>query len=361
MPDYAVQDIIAGISNIPESAYNSLVIASASFLGIRTRGRGFPVPDQEKFDDRGVIGNQSEQPTQQRSGFIIPPTMEITDTLSTELPAVYGRRSFGGADAVTVLEAGVAWEHVIPMLGNYTAAGRQLPSSSIAYSIGGADFLYGGCCFDTFRIDAAGVADPTFTTGIAGSGLYKKISTISPALVIPRPTAQNYVLGADSQLLFTDAGGTLTLTNAPQRLINFSCTLNNALDTGKRRVGDPHLVADDFNLGWYTNRMLHGDDRGVTAEMVVALDQNMREWSDAHNNTIITSFRWRSRGTFIGASTTNRFTYEVQFDKCYFRSTRGNDANGDATLAIGIFPVEDGITFGTTKLRIINGSAAAIL
>jgi hypothetical protein len=361
MPDYAVSDLILGISNIVETSYNSLVQTSANFLGMRTRGRGFPVPDQEKFDDTGTIGNQSSQPTTQRSGFIIPPTMEITDTLSTELPLIYGRRTLGGADTTTIVEASIAWQHVIPMLSPYTAAGRQLPSSSIAYALGGANFLYGGCCFDTFRIDAAGVADPTFTAGIVGSGLYKDIATITaPTLVIPKPVLQNYMLGADSSCVFTDPTGTMTLSTSPQRLLNFSFTYNNNHDTAKRRVGDPKLVANDFNRGWYVNRMLHGDP-AVGAELTVALDANMREFYDAHNNSLITDFKWTAQGQYIGASVINRYSYQVWFPKAYFRATRGNDQNGDAVLNIGIFPVEDGTNYGNAKLVIVNGSATPVV
>ena len=59
MPDYSTSDIIGGISTIVEASYNGLVTASANIRGIRTRGRGFPVPDQQKTDDRGTVGNQS--------------------------------------------------------------------------------------------------------------------------------------------------------------------------------------------------------------------------------------------------------------------------------------------------------------
>lgn len=359
MPDYNTQDIIASISTTVEASYNALVETSANHRGIRTRGRGFPVPDQEKSDDRGTIGNQSELPTTQRSGFIIPPTMEITETISTDLTLLYARRLLGGADAVSVVEAAVAHQHLIGMLGNYTAAGRQLPSSSMAYVIGGAEFLYGGCVMDSMRIDATGVTDPTFALGIVASGLYKRVSSIDPALVIPKPTAQDYMLGAKSRLLFND-GTARELTVSPQRLLSFTFNYGNAHDTAKRRVGDPQLDPLNDNLGWYVNRMTHGD-RLPTAEMQVALDQNMSEWSAAHNNTVITDFKWRAQGSFIGASVLNRHTFEVWFDKCFFRSTRGVDANGDAALNIGIMPVEPNGTFGDTKIRVVNGIATPVV
>ncbi len=361
MAEYLIKDILLGLSSAPESVYNTPYVLAADFQRFQMSGNSFPVPDKERFDDLGKIGNGTEFPTAQRSGYVLPASMEISDEVNTSIGATLLRRCLGGADTTPagpdILEAGVAFKHKFGMLN--TSAGRQLPSSSIVYSLGGLDNLWGGCVVDSFSISQTNAGTPTFTAGLISSGLYKDISTISPAFgTLPSIVVPNYHLGAETTVEFTDDGGLVSLTTA-QRIRSFSLTINNNHITDDRRPGDPRIDVADIKKGWYVNRMLHGD-RSVTAEFTVMVDDTLREFLDAGSDTIITGFKITTRGYYIGASTTNQYALTVTVPKCYFRTPRVSDEGGNAVVTLGIFPVT-GATYGLVTAEVVNGVATAMV
>lgn len=363
MAEFLTRDIKLGLSTTPETTYNALKVLGSQYLGFEMTGRGFPVPDREKFDNTGKVGTGREFATEQRSGYVLPATMDISDELNSGIAGLLFRRGMGGADLTTptVVEAGVAFGHTFSMLNNSGATGRQLPSSSVVYSLGGMDLAWGGCVVNTYQISQTGAAVPTFTAGLVTSGLYKRIRDISPSFgSVAAPVAQDYMLGAETSLQFTDSGGTpLYVVTSDQRLRSFTLTLENNHITDDRRPGDPRVVAADLHKGWYVNRMLHGERR-VTAEFSVMLDDAMREFFDADNDTPITGFIYTAKGYYIGASTINQYQFQVTVPKCYFRTPRVSDENGNAVVTLGIFPVE-GAGFGLITGQIQNGVSTTIV
>lgn len=366
MAEYLTRDLKLAITATPETTYNAIKSAAGdTYLGMLTTGRAVYIPDKEKQDDTGKVGTGREFPTEQRSGYVIVPSIEITEELNIDIAPMLLRRAMGGADTVGAdLESAIGvYPHTFGILGNNTVAGRQLPSSSICWAIGGADFLWGGCVVESFRIDQTNSDVPTFTASMVGSGLYRDISALGTPPTFPAPVTQRYMLGAETQLEFND-GSNYVVTDS-QRLKSFSATLTNNHRTDDRRPGDPRITSTQPRAGHYINRMLHGD-RTVGAEMTVMLDDTMREWTDAYNDTIITSFKYRARGNFLKKATTpftesavNQGTFEITFPKCYFRSARGADDSGDAVVTISIFPVDD-LTTGPMTAKIITNSATVI-
>lgn len=361
MPKSLTKDTILAMSTVPESSFNAMVVLASGMTPLVTRSAGLPTPTPENSDDRGVIGNQQEGARQQRVGFIQPPTWEISDVVNADTLVPQCRRFFGAADQVTVIEAGIAHQHVITKLPNNTAAGRQLPSTTFAYINNGLDYVYGGAVGNTLQFSQTGAADPTFAIGYVASGKYKRVRDISPAYgTIAAPAALNYMNGPDTYLEFTDGAGTVGLT-AARRLKSITCNVNNVINSGDRYAGNSRVDPLDKTKGWHLDELLHGDRDQDGAEMVITLDDTMREFLDASNNTIITSFKLRFRGYDIPTTATaSEYLAEVQFRKCYFRGVRFTDDNGDACLAITVFPVINATTFGITEMRFINGVATAI-
>jgi hypothetical protein len=361
MPEYLIRDILLGLSTAPETTYNSMYVLGSDYQRFQMVGRTFPVPNKENFDDLGKIGAGGEFPTYQRSGYVLPATMEIADEVNSSVCATLLRRCLGGADTTPagadILEAGVAFKHKFGMLN--TSAGRQLPSSSVVYSLGGFDLVWGGCVVDSFQIAQTNAGTPTFTAGLIGSGLYKDISDISPAFgSLPSIVTPEYHHGAETTVEFTDTGGTVSLTSA-QRIRSFNVTINNNHITDDRRPGDPRIDAAAIRKGWYVNRMLHGD-RTVTAEFTVMLDDTLREYLDANNDEIITGFKITTRGYYIGASTTNQYAVTIIVPKCYFRTPRVSDEGGNAVVTLATFPVQ-GATYGLVTAEVVNGVATAMV
>lgn len=401
MTDILFGDLLLGISGIPEPNYNSRVpgysatgVAPApanvnNYLGMLTTGRGFPLPDKEKHTDAGKIGRRRPFMRYQRSGYVLPPTMEIAEEVSADLFAMFLRRCFGGADPTpaggAILEPGAAFEHKFGFLDTAGAAGRQLPASSVVYALGGADYVYCGVVFDTIRVDQTNANPPTFTAGMVGSGLHYRLRDLSaaPAVVAgkneiqrPDPAApvdQPYMHGAETYMEFTDVNPatglarTISLTATNQRLRAFTCTISNNHNTGDRRPGDKRIDATTTTKGWYVNRMLHNRTaEPVTAEMTIMLDDSMIEFDDANSDTEITSYKYRMQGDYIedatGAFTDHQYTVELEYPKCYYRGVRGTDDNGDAVLTVGIAPAENpSVLYGPVRARVINKRATSIV
>jgi hypothetical protein len=361
MAEYLTRDILLAISNEPEATYNDMYVLASEYQRFQMTGTGFPVPDKIRFDDLGKIGNGTEFPTTQRSGHVIPATMEIADEVNTSIGAILLRRALGGADTTPagadILEAGVAFRHKWGMLN--TTLGRQLPSSSVVYSLGGFDLVWGGCVVDSLTFAQTNADPPTLTAGLVGSGLYKDISDIAPAFgTLPAITIPQYHLGAETTVEFTDSGGTVVLT-ANQQIRSYTITLNNNHITDDRRMGDPRILASNIKKGWYVNRMLHGD-RTVTAEFTVMIDDTLREFFNSDEDEIVTGFRFTTKGYYIGASTTNQYQMTIIVPKCYFRTPRFVDDGGNAEMTISIFPVT-GATYGLITAEVVNGVATAIV
>jgi hypothetical protein len=245
MSEYLVREVKLGLSTLPETAYNEAYVLASDYLGFQMTGTGLLVPDVEKFDDTGKIGAGNEFPTEQRSGYVLPATMSISDELNTGIAAMLARRAFGGPDLAspTVVEAGVAYGHDFAMKDNTVS--RQLPSSSLVYALGGADFVWGGCVVDKFSISQTRSGIPTFTADLITSGLNKRIRDISPTFgTVPAPATQHYMLGAETSLKFTDSGESATISNV-------ALTTNVATVTANSHpfvVGDTVLVDSSNNI-----------------------------------------------------------------------------------------------------------------
>jgi hypothetical protein len=366
MADSRWKQTILGFSTAVEGSYNAMVLVASGMTGFVTRSTGFPLPDYEKSDDLGVIGNQNANPTVQRSGFITPPTMEFTDILGTENAMTILRRAMGSADPVpsggNIIEAGIAFKHSSGWLNPFTS--RQKPSSTFLYSNNGADYLYGGCVVNTYVISQDGVADPTFVASIVGSGLNKRVRDVSGPVfgTLAKPAVQNQMLGPSTEVEFTDGGGLYSMTGA-HRLISVNATvINNNLETTDRRAGASPVDPFDMHKGWYMDYLLTGDPVSA-CEFRVMLDDNMREYADARNDTVITGFKVRFKGYEIPGSLVGppktRFQIEVVYGKTYFRGVRATDNNGNAVLDITLFPIDDGVNVGTTTVNWINTIATA--
>lgn len=459
MAEYLTKNLKMAISTTPEATYNQIKTGNAdTYLGMLTTGRAFYVPDKDKLDDTGKIGTGREFPTEQRSSYVTIPSLEITEEVNIDIGAILLRRAMGGTDVVSAVTAPGATikDHTFGL--DLSATNRQLPSSSVLWALGGADYIWGGVVIESFAISQTNSDVPQMTVGLVGSGLHKRLRylTANGNLAVngsnpytgpyaggagteypptfPMPTTQRYMIGAESELIFSpqttytftvtsanatagalyanngqtftvtttisgattlvttgpglpSASGTLTkvsgtgdptitfstyvlsatpysLTANGQRLKAFSATLTNNHRTDDRRPGDPRVNSLQPRAGHYVNRMNHGD-RTVAAEMTVMLDDQLNEFVEAYNDTIIESFTYKAKGAFLldnsgTAETDKQAEFELTFPKCYFRAVRGSDDSGDAVLTISIFPVDNGTT-GPMVARIRNNSAASIV
>jgi hypothetical protein len=404
MAEFLTRNLKMAISATPESSYNTIKVGAAdTYLGMLTTGRAFYVPDKEKVDDTGKIGTGREFPTEQRSTYVTVPSLEITEELNVDMAALLLRRAMGGADvvsAVTTTRAtpGNPSVAIAPAstINDHTwgldLVNRQLPSSSMLWAIpnSGADYIWGGVVVESYAISQTNSDVPTITVGLVGSGMFKRLSRLTangqavvngtnpytgpypntpaaPALyppIFPMPTAQRYMIGAESELLFTPTAGVeYSVTGSGQRMKAFSATLTNNHRTDDRRPGDPRVESAQPRAGHYVNRMNHGD-RTIGGDMTVMLDETLSEFYNAYNDTVLESFTYRAKGAYLGATAPStesnaQSEFEIIFPKAYLRGVAGTDDAGDAVLTMSIFPVDNGTT-GPMIARVRNNSATAI-
>jgi hypothetical protein len=402
MAEFLTRNLKMAISATPEATYNQIKSGTAdTYLGMLTTGRAFYVPDKEKVDDTGKIGTGREFPTEQRSTYVSVPSLELSEELNVDVAALLLRRAMGGADVVTA----VTNTRAVP--GNPSVAvapastindhtwgldmvNRQLPSSSMLWGIpgSGADYIWGGVVVESYAIAQTNSDVPTITVGLVGSGMFKRLSRLTangqPAVngsnpyigpyaggagteyppTFPFPTAQRYMIGAESELLFTPEGGAAySVTGSGQRMKSFSATLTNNHRTDDRRPGDPRIEAAQPRSGHYVMRMNHGD-RTIGGDMSIMLDESLSEFYYAYNDTVLEAFTYRAKGAYLGATAPNtesnaQSEFEVTFPKAYLRGVAGTDDAGDAVLTMAVFPIDNGTT-GPMVARVRNNSATII-
>jgi hypothetical protein len=297
-----VAETLMAFGTSPELAYNAMTVLAAQMTTFKTRTFALPLPDTEKFTDEGDIGAgvNGGFMSEQTSGFVNPPQWDISNRVDAGTFLNFMRRHSGGADTPVVLEPGVASQHSGGMLANDTVVGRQLPSTTFALSNNGADHLWGGVVGSQMQVGQQGAGDPTFTWGVMGSGIYRKIRNISPAFgVLALPVVQPKMLGPDSQVEFTDDAGNVILTSG-RRIVNISMTFANNLDMLKL-AGASRIDPYDISKGWYLDEMLHKVQTSSSA-MRLFLDDDMREFNASQRNKQITGFKYRMFGDEVSGT-----------------------------------------------------------
>lgn len=378
MAEFLTRNLKMAISATPEDAYNDIQIASADeYLGLLTTGRAFYVPDKEKIDDTGKVGTGREFATEQRSTYVTVPSVEIAEELNASIAALLLRRAMGGAVTTVGIEDEeenvVAYRHSFGL--DYD--NRQLPSSSCLWSLGGADYIWGGMVVESFNISQTNAETPNMTATMMGSGIYKQVryltstgalasykggavayngphgagSPLAPAF--PAPEVQHYMVGAESNVVYNIGETEFVMAGASdQRLKSFNFTLTNNHRTDDRRPGDYRVATADPKSGHYVNRMNHGD-RTIAVEMTVMLDDEMREFYTSYNDEIVSDFVYTAKGLFL-PGTTVQSEVEIAIPKSYFRTVQGADDNGDATLTLSLFPVYDFDVDSIVEASIVN-------
>jgi hypothetical protein len=398
MPEFLTRNLKMAVSATPEATYNAIKVAGPApgpqdtYLGLLTTGRAFYIPDKEKVDDTGKVGTGREFPTEQRSTYITVPSLEITEELNIDIAALFLRRAMGGADVVSgpvaATPASTIHDHTFGL--DLSTTGRQLPSSSMIWSImgSGADYVWAGVVVESFAISQTNSDVPTVTIGLVGSGLFKRLLFLTanglaasganpytgPYLgagpsfyppAFPNPTAQRYMIGAESELLFTPAGGAqYSVTGSGQRMKSYSSTLTNNHRTDDRRPGDPRIESAQPRAGHYVNRMNHGD-RTIGGDMTIMLDDTLNEFNHAYNDKVLESFTYKAKGAYLAATnpaleSDKQSEFEIVYPKCYLRGIAGTDDTGDAVITMSVFPVDNGTT-GPMIARVRNNSVTAIV
>lgn len=366
MPDSYITDTFIAFSLLPEATYGTALLTAANYFSVVTRARLLPLPSNRKSDDLGVIGRGSGSmyPSKQSSDLMNPIGFEMQDRVNVGSFATLLRRYMGHPQVsgdITVVEAAKAWKHTFfEQDPDVDAGGRQLPSSSVVYRNKGADFLHPGCVGATLTVSQTGATKPDYTMAFNNGGFYHRIGEITAPVFgsLGLPAAEEEMHGPDSRVLYTDTGGTRNLVVPDRRLKSISFSANNNLDLADERAGLPSMDGSGCpKKGWYRDFLLFGD-RQISATYRVMVDATMREWKQAVEDDVITSFTWNMLGNCVPTTaTTSRYGVNLIISKCQFRDPAGNEDANKAVADIVVFPEIQATHYGVYKFEVVNGKS----
>lgn len=360
MAEFLTKGVIMALSSARESTFNTQ--ATGNFERFVTEGRQFFVPTIEKFDNAGKIGLGQEFATAQFNGYLNPVQMDLNSDFDSFVHAMLMLRACGDTDTQAALagaDVGAASHtfKVVPTID-------RLPSFSVVWALGdqaggGADYIWTGCVVDNFRIEQSRSDIPQFSSTIIGSG--KNVLNTSAA-VYSAYKNPSFCIGAETEIYYGATPtylATRSVGNEIQKITNWNLALNNSNRTDDRRPGDPRLGADPSS-GHYVDRITLGDQREITSECSIVMDDTLAEVAASINNTLVTDFTIETRGTIIIPAGAQQFGTKFQFPKAYLNVEEGTDDNGTAILRTTVKPVYDSVSSSILDVTVFNDTLTAI-
>lgn len=309
MAEFIGRQIKMSASKDAESAYNTMFTTSAAFRTTLMEGTTPVLPVLGKLGDGQKTGHGQEGDTQLRNNYWGPFRQTVGEDLETDHAAMWLFAALGGtqADVVPTGTPATAMDHTCAMQTD--AQGRQLPSRTIAEEVGGIDYIFGGVCANEYSMTMDRSDNPVkWQASLVGSGLHKKISTVTPSLsAFPALTDRNYTHAAASDVTFTPAGDTLKSFGTEGRLRGFQFSLNNNLKAPDCRPKDAFLDPLDPFSGAYQKRLLR-QARTVGLQVTLSHNEGDREFQWMAINKKLNGFKILVQGAVIETG----FYHEVE-------------------------------------------------
>lgn len=348
MADFLSQDILMGLSKLPESAYNTHRTTANDYEALTTQTPQVLIPQMEKTNNANRVGLGSEFPTLFCNKYWVQPEIQIQDIVDSYNCGRLLLRALGGA--VTSATQGSGNKHSVAMLP--PASGRQLPSSDVLAALGGAKYIYTGLVVDRFRMSQQRADDVQYEATLVGSGKWIALGFTPNA-----PTAPPCSRGNSVSIKYTKViSGTPTVidvTGSSCRVRSWFAEINNNLKRNDRCAGDPYRNSEtDPCDAAYTRKMLRGP-RTAAAQVVLTLDENLSEVQDVYCNSQITNLTFTVYGNVIGAGPT-RHAVEIVYPVAQMSAVTPADDDGDATIQLSFAPMRDPVTGGGATASVIN-------
>lgn len=344
MAEFLSQDILMGLSKLPEAAYNTLFTTAADYETLTTQTPQVLIPQMEKSNNANRVGLGSEFPTLFCNKYWIPPEIPIQDVVDTYNGGRLALRAVGGL--VTSSASGTGFLHTAAMLP--PAAGRQLPSSDLLAALGGAKYIYSGLVVDRFRLSQQRADDVQYEATLVGSGNWQALAFTPNA-----PAAIPCSRGNSVEIKYTRNATVVNVTQSSCRVRSWFVELNNNLKRNDRCAGDPYRVSEtDPCDAAFVRKLLRGA-RTAAAQIVLTLDETLAEVQDVYCNQQVTNLTFTVFGNVIGAGPT-RHALEIVIPVAQMSAVTPADDDGDATIQLDFAPMRDPITGGAMRVNVIN-------
>ena len=343
---YQLTDIQAIISTTPESGINVPKLLTAEFSGMLLNAMMPPIPELQKTPGT-MVGDGQERAQKLRRGWWVPGQLSIGGQLNNQTAARLGGRNLSGTRTATeVVPASGAWDIVT---NQQTKAQGRIPKlSTIAFALGGYDFLWPSMGVNTFEISFEGDGDVNFASTLINTGFWKRMVDIVPAIVPPDALPHKLMHPAATKVTFSD-GTTIDYANEGD-LLSGACGNGNNLVV-KQLPGDPFITPADRLSGAY-GRDIHRGRRDPFARLKVAMDASLYEFTLARSGQDITSLTY----LFISDEKIGVTAYDYEFEWKYPLSEMQvvqSDTDGDdAALNLEFYPKKDAVSGGFAIQRV---------
>jgi hypothetical protein len=189
-----------------------------------------------------------------------------------------------------------------------------------------------------------------------GSGKFNQPSGIAPPAPGTASTIQ-CLNGNNVVIKWTDSSGTRVLTSEACRVRSWFVDIANNSKQNDRCAGDPQQAADATKpacVAGYVRKLLRGN-RAVTAQIVMTLDDQLREWLDMACNEILTDVTFTVNGPQISAGPPIVYNaLEVSIPVASIRTVTSGDDNDDAIMTLDIVGLYDPSTGGAATGSVTN-------
>lgn len=345
---FQVSDLETIISKTPENAGTTNVpkTLTADFVGVLHNAMMPPVPQLQK-NPTTMIGDGQERSQRLRRGWWIPGQITIAGQLNTETAARLGARNLSGTRTATeVVPASGAWDIIT---NQQTKAQGRLPKlSTIAFFLGGYDFLWPSMGVNNFEITFEGDSDVNFTSALINTGFWKRIADIVPTLAPTAAPAHRLMHPAATRVTFSN-GTTVDYANEG-KLISGACGNGNNMVV-RQLPADPFIVPGDRTSGAYA-RDIHRGGRDPFARLKVSLDEDLEEFTLSQSGTDITSLTYLFISDEKIGVTAHDYEFEWKYPLAEIQAVQSDTDGDDGALNIEFYPKKDAVSGGFAIQRV---------
>lgn len=354
MAEFLLSDLQIAMSLLPETAINTPFSLTADFIGVRANALPPHVPQVQTVDNMDMIGGGDEFADDVRLYNWLQQPLTLSGKLNAETAAYWLIRALNGTVTDAAVTAATSYDHSVPM--QTRAQGRTPKYTTLIMNLGGADVVLASMAVNSFSISQQGTNEPQFSVELIGTGNFRRLRDIAPAIVMPYPTEHHYFHGAAAVIVLND--GVVKNLSSLARVRSWSVGIQNNLVVGDRRPGDPFKTAGDVRTGAYVRSLLRGK-RTASAQLKLALDENLDELDWLTDDTTLTGLSIKNVGEPIGA-TPEKFEVEWKVPNFKVQAITGDSEGDDATLTVNFSPLRDAVSGGLVTARVRNNIAAML-
>lgn len=343
---YQLSDLQTIISKLGELGINIPRTLTADFVSARHDAFMPPAPTVNKSPS-AMIGDGQERAQKLLVGWNIPGQFPISGDLNTETAARLGARNLSGTRTSTEVAPGAgAWDIITNQ--QTKAQGRVLKLSTIAFLLGGYDFMWPSACVNNFEASFEGDNPVRFTSAIINTGFWQRLVDIVPAIV-PAPAPLHHLMHpAATKVTFSD-GTTIDYANEGD-LLSGACGNGNNIVV-RQLPGDPFIIPGDRHSGAYA-RDIHRGRRDPFARLKVAMDASLYEFTLARSGQDITSLTYLFISDDKIGITAYDYEFEWKFPLCEVQAVATDTDGDDAALNLEFYPKTDPVSGGFAIQRI---------